>query len=165
MEIRTGIGFDAHKFCPHKKDEENHISLGGIKVPFELGILAHSDGDVLIHAIIDSIFGSIGEKDIGVHFPPTDMAWKNADSKLFLLYADKMIKKKNAEILNIDATVICERPKISNYRDKMIEVLAKNLSIDQARINIKGTTTEKMGFTGREEGIAAQAVTTIRIRV
>lgn len=160
QDIRTGIGFDAHKFMP-EIDSNNYIFLGGIKIAFDKKIEAHSDGDVLIHALVDAMLGATGEGDIGVHFPPTDPKWKNADSKLFLIHANNLLKKKNGYINNIDITVICERPRLGEYRVKIKTSLAEILGLNEGRINIKATTTEKMGFTGRGEGIAVQAVVTI----
>ena len=161
-EIRCGNGFDAHKFAP-EISEANSVILGGITIPFERKLEAHSDGDVLIHALVDAILGSIGEGDIGMHFPPSDSKWKNADSKLFLIHADKLLKEKNGRINNIDITVICEKPRLGVYREQIRNNLANILEISQDRVNIKATTTEKMGFTGRGEGIAVQAMVTISI--
>lgn len=162
QEIRCGNGFDAHRFCP-EKSEGNSIILGGVNIPFLQKIEAHSDGDVLIHALVDALLGSIGEGDIGMCFPPSDMKWKNANSKIFLTHANNLLKNKNGRINNIDITVICEKPHLSNYRSQISSNLAEILEITEDRINIKATTTEKMGFTGRGEGIAVQAMVTITI--
>ena len=159
-KVRTGMGFDAHRFAPEIL-EQNFIILGGIKIPFKQKIEAHSDGDVLIHALVDAILGSIGEGDIGVHFPPSDLKWKDMNSQYFLEESNKLVKLKNGKINNIDITVICEEPKIAKYREKITKNLAKILEIDTESINIKGTSTERMGFTGRGEGIAAQAIVTV----
>ena len=164
MEIRSGIGFDAHRFSL-ETSENNHIILGGISINSERKLEAHSDGDVLIHALVDAILGSIGAGDIGMHFPPSDAEWKNADSKLFLEFANKLLQDKNGYINNIDVTVICEDPKIGPYRENISNNLAKILKINEDRINIKATTTEKMGFTGRKEGIAVQVITIISLPV
>jgi 2-C-methyl-D-erythritol 4-phosphate cytidylyltransferase/2-C-methyl-D-erythritol 2,4-cyclodiphosphate synthase len=161
-EIRCGSGFDAHRFSPEKSDG-NSIILGGVNIPFPQKIEAHSDGDVLIHALVDALLGSIGEGDIGMCFPPSDIKWKNANSKIFLLHANNLLKNKNGIINNIDITLICEKPHLSNYRLQIRNNLAQILEITENRINIKATTTEKMGFTGRGEGIAVQAMVTIKI--
>lgn len=162
QEIRTGIGFDAHKF---KNDisEDNFVILGGIKIPYKHKIEAHSDGDVLIHALVDAILGSIACGDIGMHFPPSDPKWKNANSKDFLTHANNLLLEKNGRINNIDITVICEKPHLSEYKEQIQHNLAQILSIEKNRVSIKATTTEKMGFTGRGEGIAVQAIATITI--
>ncbi len=162
MEIRSGIGFDAHRFADETL-EHNHVVLGGIRIPFEKKLEAHSDGDVLIHALVDALLGSIGAGDIGMHFPPSDMKWKNADSKLFLIHANDLLKQKNATINNIDLTVICEKPRLGIYREQIRTNLAKILDIAEDKINVKATTTEKMGFTGRGEGIAVQAICSIAL--
>lgn len=160
MKIKSGSGFDAHKFAP-EISQENFIILGGITIPFDRKIQAHSDGDVLIHALVDALLGAIGAGDIGMHFPPSDSKWKDADSKIFLESANKMLKDKNGSINNIDITVICESPRLGTYREEIKANLANILNISQELINIKATTTEKMGFTGRGEGIAVQALATI----
>ncbi|MGB4191530.1 MAG: 2-C-methyl-D-erythritol 2,4-cyclodiphosphate synthase [Rickettsiales bacterium] len=161
-EIRTGMGFDAHKFSA-EISSENHIILGGITIPFEKKLEAHSDGDVLIHSLVDAMLGAIGAGDIGMHFPPTDLKWKNANSQIFLMHANQLLKQKNGYINNIDITVICEKPRLGIYREQILNKLAEILQIDQERINIKATTTEKMGFTGRGEGIAVQAIATVSL--
>jgi 2-C-methyl-D-erythritol 4-phosphate cytidylyltransferase / 2-C-methyl-D-erythritol 2,4-cyclodiphosphate synthase len=160
-EVRSGIGFDAHRFCDSKDVSKSQIILGGVKIDFDKKIEAHSDGDVLIHALVDALLGCIGEGDIGLHFPPSDEKWKNANSEIFLLHVKKLLQNKNAVINNIDITVICEKPKISQQRIKIKENLSKMLEISENRVNIKATTTERMGFTGRGEGIAVQAIATI----
>lgn len=161
-QIRSGIGFDAHKFAP-EINEQNFVVLGGINIPFKQKIEAHSDGDVLIHALVDAILGAIAQGDIGMHFPPSDPKWKGMSSEHFLKIADEMMKAKNGQINNIDITVICEYPRIGKYREEIINNLARILNISKEQINIKGTTTEKMGFTGRGEGIAVQAIVTITL--
>jgi 2-C-methyl-D-erythritol 4-phosphate cytidylyltransferase / 2-C-methyl-D-erythritol 2,4-cyclodiphosphate synthase len=163
-EIRSGTGFDAHRFSPDIA-ANNAITLGGIKIPFEKKLEAHSDGDVLIHSLVDAILGSIGAGDIGMHFPPSDIKWKNADSKLFLIHANELLKSKNGRINNIDITVICEKPRLGKYREEIRNNLTDILTINKDRINIKATTTEKMGFTGREEGIAVQSICTVTLQL
>jgi 2-C-methyl-D-erythritol 4-phosphate cytidylyltransferase/2-C-methyl-D-erythritol 2,4-cyclodiphosphate synthase len=162
MQIRSGIGFDAHRFSS-VFSKENYITLGGIKIPFEKKLEAHSDGDVLIHALVDALLGCIGAGDIGIHFPPSDKKWKNANSEIFLSYTNNLLRERNANINNIDITMICEKPRLGEYRELMRNNIAQILNIDQDCINIKATTTEKMGFTGREEGIAVQAIATITL--
>lgn len=161
IDFRVGTGFDAHKFA-QEQIEDGFIVLGGVKIPFNRRILAHSDGDVLVHALVDALLGAIGEGDIGDYFPANNPKWKNADSMIFLKQALDMIGKKNAVVNNIDITVICEKPKLSEFKQAIKINIANitNLSVD--RICVKATTTEKMGFTGREEGIAVMASATVR---
>ncbi|NBV06244.1 MAG: bifunctional 2-C-methyl-D-erythritol 4-phosphate cytidylyltransferase/2-C-methyl-D-erythritol 2,4-cyclodiphosphate synthase [Proteobacteria bacterium] len=160
-ENRCGTGFDIHAFREREKDENNLIRLCGVDVEFDKKIAAHSDGDVGIHALIDALLGAIGAGDIGEHFPPTETKWKNIDSREMLKTVKHLLVKKGATILNIDITVICEEPKISKLKSTMQAELAKVLGIAKSRVNVKATTTEKLGFLGRKEGIAAQAVTSI----
>ncbi|MBE5034853.1 2-C-methyl-D-erythritol 2,4-cyclodiphosphate synthase [Gallibacter intestinalis] len=150
---RIGKGFDVHRLV-----EERKCIIGGVDIPNKKGLLGHSDADVLTHAIMDALLGAAALGDIGRIFPDSDEQFKNADSIKMLEQVGYMIREKGYGISNIDATVICERPKISPYVEEMIENIAKALKIDSDRINIKGTTTEKLGFTGRKEGIAAEAV-------
>ena len=152
INFRVGNGFDVHKF---KKG--NKLKLLGINVPFNKSLMGHSDADVGIHALVDAILGSISEGDIGEHFPPTEKKWKNKNSEFFLEYTKNLMKQNDFQVNNIDITIICEKPKISKYKQKMKEKIAKILEIPTDNINIKGTTTEKLGFLGREEGIACQA--------
>lgn len=152
FEFRSGIGFDAHKFIPG----EGGIMLGGVNIPHDKIVEAHSDGDVLLHAITDALLGAIGLGDIGTHFPATDPKWSNASSSLFIKYTLELLAKHNYEIVNIDTIIICEEPKIGRFREEIINSLAQILEIDHKRLNLKATTTEKMGFLGRKEGIAAQ---------
>jgi 2-C-methyl-D-erythritol 4-phosphate cytidylyltransferase/2-C-methyl-D-erythritol 2,4-cyclodiphosphate synthase len=160
-EHRVGMGFDVHAFCAKQKDDSDFIRLCGIDVEFDKKIEAHSDGDVAIHALMDALLGAIGEGDIGDHFPPSEAKWKNADSGEMLKIVAHLLKKKGATILNIDLTLICEKPRISQHKQKMKENLAKILNISAARVNVKATTTEKLGFLGRAEGISAQAVASL----
>ena len=150
---RIGKGFDVHRLV-----EERKCIIGGVDIPNKKGLLGHSDADVLTHAIMDALLGAAALGDIGRIFPDSDEQFKDADSIKMLEQVGYMIMEKGYGISNIDATVICERPKISPYVEEMIENIAKALKIDSVRINIKGTTTEKLGFTGRKEGIAAEAV-------
>ncbi len=160
-ENRCGSGFDVHAFRPRKTGENNFIRLCGVDVEFDKKIEAHSDGDVGIHAIIDALLGAIGAGDIGDHFPPSDAKWKNFDSREMLKIINHLLVKKGAKIMNLDVTLICEKPKISKYKEQMKVALAEVLNISATRINVKATTTEKLGFLGREEGIAAQAVASV----
>ena len=162
-ETRCGIGFDVHGFRKIENDEDNFIRLCGTEIEFDKKILAHSDGDVGIHALIDALLGAIGCGDIGEHFPPSEQKWKNCDSREMLKKVYGIIQKSSASILNIDLTIICEKPKILKYKNKMKEELSAILGISTQRINIKATTTEKLGFIGREEGIACQAIASILI--
>jgi 2-C-methyl-D-erythritol 4-phosphate cytidylyltransferase / 2-C-methyl-D-erythritol 2,4-cyclodiphosphate synthase len=160
-ETRVGIGFDVHKF--KKEEGDNFIVLGGVKIPHQFMIEAHSDGDVLIHALVDAILGAIGHGDIGIHFPPSDMQWKNVSSTIFLEKAKELLEQENGRIVNIDITIICEAPKIFSYKNKIEKSLAVILNINEKRINLKATTTENLGSLGRKEGIAVQALANILI--
>lgn len=162
FEILTGSGFDAHRFTSEEYSD-GFITLGGIKIPHTRKIIAHSDGDVLIHALVDALLGAIGAGDIGEHFPPSDNQWKNADSMLFLKFTLDLLNKKNASINNIDLTVICEKPRLSDYKNSIKNNIATATGLKEERINVKATTTEKMGFTGRGEGIAVMAMATIKL--
>ena len=164
-EIRCGIGYDVHAFRKRKTKENKFIKLCGINVEFGKKIVAHSDGDVAIHALIDALLGSIGAGDIGQHFPPSDDKWKDVDSKEMLKYVNHILKKKGADIINIDITIICEEPKISKLKEEMRENLAQILNIAKSRVSVKATTTEKLGFLGRGEGIAAQAIANIKMAI
>ena len=132
--------------------------LGGEKIPFEKGLLDHSDADVLIHAVMDSILGALAMRDIGFHFPDTDDAYKGIDSKLLLKKVDNIMKEKGYCIVNIDSVIMAQKPKLQNYIDKMRENISDILNIDKNQISVKATTTEKLGFIGREEGISVEAV-------
>jgi 2-C-methyl-D-erythritol 2,4-cyclodiphosphate synthase len=151
--MRIGQGYDAHRF-----QAGTEVILGGVTIPFERSLAAHSDGDVLLHAICDAVLGAAALGDIGRHFPDTSAAFKGADSRALLREVVRMVLEKGLQIENVDATVIAERPKISPFVEAMRHNLADDLGIPIDRINVKGTTTEKMGFTGRGEGIAATAV-------
>lgn len=151
--IRIGQGFDVHAF-----GEGDHVMLGGVRVPHERGIVAHSDGDVVLHALCDAILGAAALGDIGRHFPPSDPQWKGADSRAFLRHCDELVRKLGWRVGNVDVTVICERPKVGPHADEMRRLIALDLGIGIDAVSVKATTTEKLGFTGRGEGIAAQAV-------
>ena len=155
-QIRVGTGFDVHRFGPG-----DHVTLCGIRVPFQVGLIGHSDGDVGIHAVVDALLGAISAGDIGHHFPSTEERWKNADSKIFLSEAAAMVRNHGAHIIHVDITLICNQPRISNLKLAMTQQMAEILEVPVNRVNVKGTTTDGLGFTGRGEGIAAQAVATI----
>jgi 2-C-methyl-D-erythritol 4-phosphate cytidylyltransferase/2-C-methyl-D-erythritol 2,4-cyclodiphosphate synthase len=158
-DIRVGNGFDVHKFS----DEPGPIYLAGIEVASKRGMLAHSDGDIGLHALCDAIFGAVGDGDIGSHFPPSDAKWRNADSAMFMRFAAKKCAEHNAVILHLDLTLICETPKIGPLRDAMRARIAQLAGIEIGRVGVKATTSEGLGFTGRGEGIAAQATATIAL--
>jgi len=158
FDIRMGQGFDVHAFEPG-----DHVTLCGVEVPHTHKLKGHSDADVGLHALTDAIFGAMAEGDIGQHFPPSDPQWKGAASHIFLEYAADMVREKGGIISNVDITLICERPKIGPYRAAMETAVAQWLKIEETRVSVKATTTEKLGFTGRQEGIAAQACATLRL--
>ena len=150
MDVRVGNGFDVHKFTAG-----TILRLCGINIKFNKSLAGHSDADVALHALTDALFGAIGKGDIGTWFPPTEPKWKNADSSIFLTFANEEVDKNGFKISNIDLTIICEEPKINWYADNMKQFLSGMLKLSTYRINVKATTTEKLGFTGRKEGIAA----------
>ncbi|HIP07614.1 MAG TPA: 2-C-methyl-D-erythritol 2,4-cyclodiphosphate synthase [Mariprofundaceae bacterium] len=153
MSIRVGQGFDVHAFAENRK-----LMLGGVEIPYHLGLTGHSDADVLIHAICDALLGAACLGDIGHHFPDTDPALEGVDSTILLAKVNESIHKLGFSVGNVDATVIAQKPKLATYIEPMRVRLADVLGIDVTAINVKATTTEKLGFTGRGEGIAAQAV-------
>ena len=157
-DIRTGTGYDVHAF-----GEGDHVWLCGLRVPHSKGFLAHSDGDVGLHALVDAILGALADGDIGSHFPPSDMKWKGASSDQFLKYAIERVTARGGRVANLEVTMICERPKIGPLRDQMRARIAEMSGVDISRIAVKATTSERLGFTGREEGIAATASATIRL--
>ncbi|KPF89789.1 2-C-methyl-D-erythritol 4-phosphate cytidylyltransferase [Rhodopseudomonas sp. AAP120] len=157
-DIRTGTGYDVHAF-----GEGDHVWLCGLKVPHNRGFLAHSDGDVGLHALVDAILGALADGDIGSHFPPTDPQWKGAASDKFLKYAVDRVAARGGRIANLEVTMICERPKIGPLRDPMRQRIAEITGVPVSRVAVKATTSERLGFTGREEGIAATASATIRL--
>ena len=153
---RTGMGYDAHRFGPGES-----VWLCGVEIAHTHGLVGHSDADAGLHALTDALLGAIGEGDIGDHFPPTDPKWRGASSDLFLKHAAELVGGKGGTIVNVDVTLICERPKIKPHRAAMRERVAAILALPLDRVSVKATTTEGMGFTGREEGIASQAVATV----
>ncbi|ABD88125.1 bifunctional 2-C-methyl-D-erythritol 4-phosphate cytidylyltransferase/2-C-methyl-D-erythritol 2,4-cyclodiphosphate synthase [Rhodopseudomonas palustris] len=157
-DIRTGTGYDVHAF-----GDGDHVWLCGLKVPHNRGFLAHSDGDVGLHALVDAILGALADGDIGSHFPPTDPQWKGAASDKFLKYAVDRVTARGGRIANLEVTMICERPKIGPLREPMRQRIAEITGLPVARIAVKATTSERLGFTGREEGIAATASATLRL--
>jgi 2-C-methyl-D-erythritol 2,4-cyclodiphosphate synthase len=153
MNIRIGQGFDVHAF-----GEGDHVVLGGVRVPHDRGVLAHSDGDVAIHALCDAMLGALAMGDIGRHFPPSDPQWKDADSRAFLRQCNAMIRQRGWRLGNADITVVCERPRVGPHAQAMRERLAADLEVALDAVSVKATTSETLGFTGRGEGIAAMAV-------
>ena len=150
--MRIGQGFDVHVF-----GEGDFVMLGGVRVPHGKGVIAHSDGDVVIHALCDAIFGALAMGDIGKHFPPSDERWRDADSTQFLVHAARLMRERGYRLGNADITVICEAPKVGPHAQAMREHLARTVDCSLDDVSVKATTTEKLGFTGRNEGIAAQA--------
>lgn len=156
MDIRLGNGFDVHAFCAG-----DHVWLCGVKVPHSAGLLGHSDADVGMHALTDAIYGALALGDIGQHFPPSDPQWKGAASHIFLAHAMEQARTRGFALGNADVTLICERPKIGPQAQAMRDALAAIMEVDIDRVSVKATTSEKLGFTGREEGIAALATATL----
>lgn len=156
MDVRTGNGYDVHAFC-----EGDHVMLCGIRLPHDRGLLGHSDADVGMHALTDAIYGALAEGDIGRHFPPSDPQWKGAASEIFLAHAANLAATRGYRIANADVTLICERPKIGPHAVAMAQELARIAGITPDRVSVKATTSERLGFTGREEGIAAIATATL----
>jgi 2-C-methyl-D-erythritol 4-phosphate cytidylyltransferase/2-C-methyl-D-erythritol 2,4-cyclodiphosphate synthase len=157
-DIRTGTGFDVHRFAAG-----DHVWLCGVKVPHDFGLEGHSDADCGLHALTDAILGTIGAADIGAHFPPTDERWRGASSHVFLAHAASLVRDQGGIIAHVDVTLICERPKVAPRREAMRARIAEILGIEIGRVSVKATTTEGLGFAGRREGLAAQAVATIRL--
>lgn len=151
--MRIGHGFDVHKFGPG-----DHIVIGGVTISYEQGLVAHSDGDVLIHALCDALLGAAGLGDIGKHFPDTDSAYKGADSRQLLRHVVQLLQTKGWQVGNIDSTIVAQAPKMAPHIEQMCVNLAQDLQVDISAVNVKATTTEKLGYTGRKEGIAAHGV-------
>lgn len=154
--MRIGYGFDIHKLVSGRK-----LILGGVDIPFEKGLLGHSDADVLLHAITDALLGALALGDIGQHFPDNDPVYKDSDSRVLLKHCYKLVQEKGYKLTNLDATIVAEQPKLMPHLPKIRETIANDLSTDLDRISVKATTSEKMGFIGREEGISASAVVLI----
>ncbi|MEM8812911.1 MAG: bifunctional 2-C-methyl-D-erythritol 4-phosphate cytidylyltransferase/2-C-methyl-D-erythritol 2,4-cyclodiphosphate synthase [Pseudomonadota bacterium] len=157
-EFRTGHGYDVHAFEPG-----DGVILGGVTIPYDRKLKGHSDADVALHTITDALYGALGDGDIGHHFPPSDPQWKGAPSDLFLNHAGGRVRERNGRITNIDLTIICEAPKIGPHRDRIRARIAAILDLDLDRVSVKATTTERLGFTGRSEGIAASATATVML--
>jgi 2-C-methyl-D-erythritol 4-phosphate cytidylyltransferase/2-C-methyl-D-erythritol 2,4-cyclodiphosphate synthase len=157
-DIRTGTGYDVHAL-----GDGDHVMICGVRVPFHRGFIAHSDGDVGLHALVDALLGALADGDIGSHFPPSDPKWKGASSDRFLDDAARRVRERGGRIANLEVTLICERPKIGPHRDAMRAKIAEIAGISISRVAVKATTSERLGFTGREEGIAATASATIRL--
>lgn len=152
MNVRIGQGYDVHAF-----GDGDHVMLGGVRVPHARGVLAHSDGDVVLHALCDAMLGALALGDIGVHFPPSDPHWKGADSRVFLRHCKALLAERGWRLGNADVTVVCEQPKVGPHALAMREQIAADLGVGLDDISVKATTSERMGFTGRGEGIAALA--------
>lgn len=157
-DIRTGYGVDVHTF-----EDGDHVILGGVKIPHSHSLKGHSDADVALHALTDALLGAMALGDIGDHFPPTDKKWEGASSDTFLKHAADLVYQQEGVIAHVDLTIICEAPKIGPYRGKIRDKISEIIDLDIARVSVKATTTEKLGFTGKGEGIMAQAVATIRL--
>jgi 2-C-methyl-D-erythritol 4-phosphate cytidylyltransferase/2-C-methyl-D-erythritol 2,4-cyclodiphosphate synthase len=158
LVVRLGTGFDVHAFAPG-----DHVWLGGIEIPHDQGVAAHSDGDVVLHALTDALLGALAEGDIGVHFPPSDPQWRGASSDRFLAFAAGRVRARGGLIDHLDATILCESPRLGPYREAMRTRIAEIVGISIGSVSLKATTTERLGFTGRREGLAAQAAATIRL--
>jgi len=157
-DVRTGFGFDVHQF-----GDGDHVVLGGVRIPHRGGLSGHSDADVVLHALVDAILGALADGDIGVHFPPTDPQWRGASSDRFLAFAVERVRARDGRIAHLDATIVCEAPRIGPHRDAMRARIAEIAGIPIERVGVKATTSEKMGFTGRGEGLAAFANATVRL--
>lgn len=153
MSVRIGHGFDVHRF-----GDGDHLMIGGVRLPFDHGFVAHSDGDVLLHAISDALLGACALGDIGRHFPDTDPAWRGADSRELLRHVVGLVREAGYRIGNLDATVMAQAPRMAEWIPRMCETIAADVDAELGAVNVKATTTERLGFTGRGEGIAAEAV-------
>lgn len=151
--MRIGQGYDVHAF-----GDGDHVMLGGVRVPHERGVVAHSDGDVVLHALCDALLGALALGDIGLHFPPSDARWENADSRVLLRRCRELVGERGYRVGNCDLTVVCERPRIGPHADAMRGHIAQDLGVELDAVGVKATTSERLGFTGRGEGIAAMAV-------
>jgi 2-C-methyl-D-erythritol 4-phosphate cytidylyltransferase/2-C-methyl-D-erythritol 2,4-cyclodiphosphate synthase len=157
-DVRTGFGFDVHQF-----GHGDHVMLGGVRIPHKQGLSGHSDADVVLHALVDAILGALADGDIGVHFPPSDPQWRGASSDRFLAFAVERLRARGGHIAHLDVTVVCEAPRIGPHRDAIRSRVAEIAGISIDRVGVKATTSEKMGFTGRGEGMAAFANATVRL--
>jgi 2-C-methyl-D-erythritol 2,4-cyclodiphosphate synthase len=154
--MRIGQGFDVHAFGPG-----DHVTLGGVKIPHAHGVQAHSDGDVLLHAVCDALLGAAALGDIGMHFPDTDPQWRGADSRTFVRHALKLLQERGYRVVNVDTTVLADAPRLGKHRAQMCANIAADLQIDVACVNVKATTSEGLGYIGRREGLACQAIVLI----
>ena len=157
--MRIGIGYDVHAFGPG-----DHLVIGGVRLPFDRGIKAHSDGDVLLHALCDALLGALALGDIGHHFPPGDPRWAGADSRVLLRHVEALLRQHGWRACNVDSVVVCEAPKLAPHLEAMRTHIAADLDIGVGAVSVKATTSERLGFTGRGEGIAAQAVALLERR-
>ncbi len=157
MDIRVGSGFDVHQFA-----ENRNLIIGGVDIPYDKGLLGHSDADVLLHAVCDALLGALALGDIGMHFPDTDQKYKNVDSKILLKNVYGLIKDRGYEVVNLDCSLLLQKPKIAKYVPEMRSVIAGLIDTTEDRVSVKATTTEKLGFVGREEGAAAMASVLIK---
>ena len=158
METRTAFGFDVHGFTPGAA-----VVLGGLSIPHVQALGGHSDADVGLHALTDAILGTIGAGDIGLHFPPSDPQWRGVSSDRFLKHALSLLAERGGRVIHLDLTLICEAPRIGPHREAMVDSIARIAGVGRDRVSVKATTTEGLGFTGRREGIAAQAVATVEV--
>jgi 2-C-methyl-D-erythritol 4-phosphate cytidylyltransferase/2-C-methyl-D-erythritol 2,4-cyclodiphosphate synthase len=157
-DVRVGSGYDVHAF-----GDGDHIMLGGVKIPHARGVVGHSDADVALHALVDAVLGALADGDIGVHFPPSDPQWRGASSDRFLKFAVERVKARGGMVAHLDVTVVCEAPRVGPHRDAIRARIAEIAGVSIDRVAIKATTSEKMGFTGRGEGLTASATATIRL--
>jgi len=156
--MRTGSGFDVHAF-----GDGDHVMLGGVRIAHTRGVIGHSDADVALHALTDAVLGALADSDIGHHFPPSDPQWKGASSDRFLAFACERVRARGGIIANLDVTVVCEAPRVSPHRDAMRARIAAIAGIATSRVAVKATTSERLGFTGRGEGLVAMATATVRL--
>jgi 2-C-methyl-D-erythritol 4-phosphate cytidylyltransferase / 2-C-methyl-D-erythritol 2,4-cyclodiphosphate synthase len=157
-DVRTGFGYDVHAFV-----DGDHVTLGGVRIPHGQGLSGHSDADVVLHALVDAILGALADGDIGVHFPPSDPRWRGASSDQFLSFAVERVRARGGQIAHLDVTLVCEAPRVGPHRDAMRQRIAEIAAVSIDRVAVKATTSEKLGFTGRREGIAAHATATVRL--
>jgi 2-C-methyl-D-erythritol 4-phosphate cytidylyltransferase/2-C-methyl-D-erythritol 2,4-cyclodiphosphate synthase len=157
-DVRIGSGYDVHAFA-----SGDHVMLGGVRIPHDKGLTGHSDADVALHALVDAILGALAEGDIGMHFPPSDERWRGASSDKFLAFAVERVRARGGQLAHLDITIVCEAPRIGPHRDAMRQRIAEIAGVSIDRVAVKATTSEKLGFTGRREGIVAQATATVRL--
>ncbi len=159
-QCRIGQGYDVHAF-----GEGDHVMLGGVRVPHTQGVQAHSDGDVVLHALCDALLGAMAAGDIGMHFPDTDPQWRGADSRVFLRHIAGLLRERNYTVVNVDTTVLADAPRLGKYREQMRSNIAADLNISATQVNIKATTSEGLGFIGKREGLACHAIALIEINL